>query len=173
MIEYDLLLSDEKIDFIMVYGGICDLTMKCRNRLGRIAYWPHPNMEGCVKQVKKTMMGMINNLKLIRPGMKLCFLPEAGADLIRYNRVRHPVPYELLIIQETFEQYLRDLQWVTRLINTRTGTTTPWSLDTTHRWNTRRLIPVYGRSIDGLHLAHNQVRRLADILAKYAREELH
>lgn len=172
LIEYDLLLSDEKIDFIMVYGGICDLTLKYRNSMGRITYWPHEDMEGSFKQVKIAMMEMVNNLKMIRPGLKLCFLPEAGADLLAYNGVMHPVPYKLLIVQETFEVYLRDLQFVTRLINTRTGATTPWSLDATHRWNAGKLIPVYSRSFDGLHLTHQQVKKLASLLTKYAREEI-
>lgn len=171
-IEYDLLVGNLNIDFIFVYCGVCDLTVRYLNRFGRRTYWPQPDMNESFNRIKRTMSDMIDNLKLIKPGLRLCFLPESGVDLISYNRINHPVPWYLLIVQEEFENRLRDLQWVTRIINSRMGVITPWSLETTHCRRAGRLVPVYGRSFDGLHPTINQVRRMATILSVYVRNEL-
>lgn len=172
MIENDLIVGNLNIDFIFVYGGVCDLTVRYVNRFGRRTYWPQPNMSECFRRMKRMMSDMINNLGLIRPGLRLCFLPESGVDLITYNRIRHPVPWYLLIIQEEFEDRLRDLQWVTRIINSRMSVITPWSLETTHSRRSGRLVPVYGRSFDGLHPTIHQIRHMARILSVYVRNEL-
>lgn len=172
MIENDILIGDRDIDFIFVYGGVCDLTIRYINRFGRCTYWPQPDMNECFSRIKRTMDDMINNLMLIRPGLRMCFLPESGVDLITYNRIIHPVPWYLLIVQEEFENRLRDLQWVTRILNSRMNVVTPWSLEPTHSRRLGRLVPVYGRSHDGLHPTIQQVRRLAQILARYVRNEL-
>lgn len=172
MIEYDLVYKSEEIDFIFVYAGVCDLTRRSVTRSGRRIYWPDADIVGSFSRLKRIMNDMINNLMLISPRLKMCFLPEAGVDLITYNRIQHPVPYKLLIVQEVFEDHLRDLQLVTRILNTRMGVMTPWSLDVTHRWRANRLIPVFERSFDGLHLTLLQVRRLARIVTLYVREKL-
>lgn len=172
LIEFDILTRTRRADFIFVYGGICDLTQRYINRFGRRSYWPAYNMKESFKKVKRTMNDMVNNLRLISPNTRMCFLPEAGVDMISYNRIYHPVPYRLLILQETFENHLRDLQWVTRLINSRSGLVTPWSLDVTHSHRSGRMVPVFGRSMDGLHLTIHQVRRLAQVIVCYTLNEV-
>lgn len=172
MIECDLICKCEVIDFIFVYAGVCDLTTRFINRFGRRTYWPDADIVNSFSRLKQTMNDMITNLKLIAPRMKLCFLPKAGVDLITYNRIQHPDPYKMLIVQEMFENHLCDLQLVTRILNTRMGVVTPWSLDVTHRWRANRLIPVFDRTFDGLHLTIFQVHRLASIVAQYVREQL-
>lgn len=172
LIEYDILTCSRRADFIIVYGGICDLTQRYINRFGRRSYWPASDMRDSFKKVKRTMNDMVNNLRLICPNMRMCFIPEAGVDMIIYNRIHHPVPYRLLILQETFENYLRDLQWVTRLINSRSGLVTPWSLNITHSHRAGRMVPVFGRSMDGLHLTIQQVRRLAQVIVCYTLNEV-
>lgn len=103
MIEYDILTGRHHADFIFIYGGVCDLTLRYINRVGRRTYWPHPDMDESFRRVKRLMNEMVNNLRLICPGLRMCFLPESGVDMITYNRVYHPVPYRLLILQESFE----------------------------------------------------------------------
>lgn len=172
LIEYDILTGRHRPDFIFVYGGVCDLTQRYTNRFGRRSYWPAHNIRESFRKVKQIMNDMVNNLRLISPNMRMCFLPEAGVDMITYNRIRHPVPYKLLIVQEMFEDHLRDLQWVTRLINSRSGIVTPWSLDVTHSHRSGRMVPVFNRNLDGLHLTIQQIKRLAYVIVCYTLNEV-
>lgn len=120
------------------------------------------------------MRDIIHNFKLIpcKPGCKLAFLPEPGLDLIRYNKIPHPVPWRILIIQEEIEERLELLQLYTRALNSHVGSLTPWTMDTTHAHRNGRLVPVYDRTTDGLQFSGLQVKKLAEIIANFARNEL-
>lgn len=154
-------------DIIIIFGGICDLTDRYNLHQGRREFWPPSDFRTRVNEVADTMYFMANNLKLMNVNVKLCFLPEAGCDLIRYNRVTEPVPRELLRIQEGFERGLKYLQNVARDLNRYLDMPTPWSLDCTHARRYGRLVPVYWRTTDGLHLSGEQISEMAEILSKY------
>lgn len=168
--EYELLKGHS--DMIFILGSVCDLTDKYGStRNGRV-YWPPHNIKERFASVKSILSGMANNYKLLNPRPMLCFLPECGLDLIRYNKVFHPVPFQLLIMQEEFEDCLRDLQQFTVDLNRSIGSVTPWTLEVTNVNRGGRMVPVYDRTFDGLHYSRLQVRRLAFTLWKYVQVEL-
>lgn len=117
--EFELLHGQS--DIIFVLGSVCDLTDKYGNSRADRVYWPPHDIKGRFTAAKNTLKGMANNYCLLKPQPMLCFLPESGLDLIRYNRVFHPVPFQLLIMQEEFEDCLRDLQHYTVQIKKKHG----------------------------------------------------
>lgn len=170
LVEFELLHGHT--DFIFVIGSVCDLTDKYGNwRTGR-SYWPPYNIKERFDSVKSKLKGMASNYCLLKPRPMLCFLPESGLDLIRYNKVFHPVPFQLLIMQEEFEDCLRDLQKFVLGINETMGCVTPWTLEVT--WVNRggRMVPVYDRTYDGLHYSHDQIKKLAFVIWKYVQIEV-
>lgn len=90
-------------DIIILYGGICDLTD--RHYIdGSRQFWPPYDFRTRIKEVTDTLHSIANNHKLLNVSIRLCILPEGGCDLIRYNRIRNPVPREILEVQEGFER---------------------------------------------------------------------
>lgn len=169
-VEFELLHGNS--DMVFILGSVCDLTDKYGNtRTGRV-YWPPHNIKARFEAVKATLSGMENNYHLLKPRSMLCFLPESGLDLIRYNKVFHPVPFQLLIMQEEFEDCLRDLQQYTIETNKRMGSITPWTLEVTNVNRGGRMVPVFDRTYDGLHYSQAQLKKLAFTLWKYVQVEL-
>lgn len=168
--EFELLQG--QTDIIFILGSICDLTDKYGKGRANRVYWPPHNIKERFTRVKSMLSGMANNYCLLNPRPMLCFLPESGLDLIRYNRVFHPVPFQLLIMQEEFEDCLRDLQQYTVNLNRDMGCTTPWTLEVTNANRGGRMVPVYDRTYDGLHYSFQQIRKLAFTLWKYVQIEL-
>lgn len=154
-------------DIIIILGGICDLTDRYYTQQGNREFWPPHDFRSRVTEIAELMRSIANNHILLNISVKLCFLPEAGCDLLRYNQVQDPIPRELIKIQEDFEQGLRYLQNTARDLNRLLGMPTPWSLDCTHARRYGRLVPVYWRTSDGLHYSDEQTREMADILCKY------
>lgn len=168
-VEHELLNGDW--DIIFVLGSVCDLTDRYGNRASR-SFWPPHDMKERFAYVKSLLEGMANNYRLLNPKTLLCFLPECGMDLVRYNRVFHPVPIQVLIMQEEFENNLRDLQKFTQGINRNLGCVTPWTLEVTNVNRGGRMVPVYDRSYDGLHYSYGQIQKLAFVLWKYVQIEV-
>lgn len=132
------------------------------------------DLDGRFEELYGYMRDIIHNFKLIphNPKCKLAFLPEPGLDLIKYNKIPHPVPWRLLVTQSEIEDRLDLLQLYTRALNSLTGSITPWSMDISHAHRNGKLVPVYERMPDGLHFSGNQVKKLADVIANFARTEL-
>lgn len=138
-------------DIIILFGGICDLTDRYYTYYGRREFWPPVDIRGRVNEVADLMHSIANNHILMNVSVKLCLMPEAGCDLLRYNRIIDPIPRELIKIQEDFERGVRFLQETARDLNRYLGMPTPWTLDCTHARRYGRLVPVYDRTADGLH----------------------
>lgn len=113
------------------------------------------------------MLDIENNFRLIGGNCKLCFIQEVGIDLIRYNRIRHPVPAAALIMQASLEDNLRQLQTFTKKLNDKMGVPTLWSLIITHAKKQGIWIPIYERTFDGLHFSGKQIIELANAVSNY------
>lgn len=166
-------LLNRQVDYVILLGGVCDITDRSYV-YGIREFWPPNDLEERFNELYGYMRDIVHNFKLLpcNPDCKLAFLPEPGLDLIKYNKVPHPVPWRLLVTQAELEDRLDLLQLYTRALNSLTGAITPWSMDVTHAHRNGRLIPVYDRMTDGLHLSGNQVKKLADVIANFARIEL-
>lgn len=160
-------------DIIILYGGICDLTDRSYNWYGRREFWPPADLVARINEVANLMSSIANNLTLMNISVRLCFLPEAGCDLLSYNRCVDPIPRELMVLQENFEHGLKYLQKHARILNSQLGMPTPWTLDATHGRRYGKLVPVYNRLHDGLHPTLEVTRELANILSKYLSYVIH
>lgn len=80
------------------------------------------------------MRDIVNNFKIMpkKTSCKLAFLPEPGLELVRYNKIPHPVPWRILVEQSELEDDLELLQLYTRVLNSHIGSLTPWTLDISH-----------------------------------------
>lgn len=160
-------------DYVFILGGVCDVTDRYLIN-GRREYWPPCNLDNRFEQIYTTMRDIATNFKLLNQSnaCRMAFLPEPGVDLVKYNRVPHPVPWRILVIQSELEIRLELLQLYTRALNSHLGSLTPWTMDVTHAHRNGRLIPVYDRMNDGVHFSGAQIRKLTEILANFARIEL-
>lgn len=110
---------------------------------------------------------------MLKTDAKLVILPEPGMDLIKVNRIPHPVPWRLLVIQSELEDRLELLRLYTKAINLHLGVVTPWSLDITQTYRNHEVHPVYDRLHDGLHFSGTQVVKLAKILAENVEDDMY
>lgn len=170
MVEYELLR--DRTDVYIIFGGVCDLTRKFYDSFGRRVFWPHTDLKLIFEDLTEKMEAMARNFRLINHHSLLCFLPEPGLDMIRYNQVQHPVPWHLLLLQESLEKNLRILQNKTLTINASIGSKSPWSLEVTHTKRGGRFIPVYDRTYDGLHFTPYQVWKLANYIIRYVEDSV-
>lgn len=170
MVEVELIRN--VTDLYVIFGGVCDLKRKSYDILGRRRFWPHNDLKLIFESLTEKMEGMAYNFRLVNHHSILCFLPEPGLDLLRYNQVMHPIPWYLMILQESLEKNLRILQAKSKVINASIGSLTPWTLEVTHAKRAGRLIPVFDRLHDGLHFSPLQVTRLARLLVKFAENTL-
>lgn len=159
------------VDLIILLGGVCDMTRKFTVGNRRF-FWPLEEFEHTFADISSTMKDIARNYRLMAPPCKFVFLPDPGVDLIRLNRIPHPVPWRELIVQEELEEHLETLHLYTRALNSYMGSLTPWSLDVTHAHRHGNLRPVYDRLQDGLHFSGEQVSKLASEINRYARETL-
>lgn len=171
LIESDLLTK--KIDLVIVMAGVCDLTDRYINTYGHRVFWPPFDLDSRFLQIENTMKSMANNFKLLGQGNKLCFLQEPGLDLVRWNRIQHPVPWQVLIRQASLEHNLDILQRFTLNLNSWLGVPTPWTLEVTHCLRNNKWIPVYDRLFDGIHPSQQQVNKYSRAIVRYARSALH
>lgn len=170
MVEYEVL--QDSADIYIIFGGVCDLTRKSYDVFGRRVFWPHEDLKLIFEKLTGKMEAMARNFRLINQHAILCFLPEPGLDMVRYNQVLHPVPWYILLLQETLENNLRILQAKTQVINASIGSKTPWSLEVTHTKRGDRFVPVYDRTFDGLHFSPYQVWKLAGYIFKFVNDTL-
>lgn len=166
-------LLTRQIDYIIFLGGVCDITDKTYY-YGYRQFWPPSDLVLRFEELQGYMRDIVHNFKLIthNSNCKLAFLPEPGLDLIAYNKIPHPVPWRLLVTQAELEDHLDLLQLYTRALNSLTGSRTPWSMDISHAHRNGKMVPVYDRMTDGLHFSGNQMKKLADVVANFARIEL-
>lgn len=169
IIEWNLL--SRRVDYVFILGGVCDLTDRYLVN-GRRSHWLPEDIDGRFNMVYRLLRDISSNFRLLNTGAKLIFLPEPGLDLIRWNRISHPVPWRFLVEQAELQERLELLQLYTKVINSHLGSITPWSLDITHSFRNGELHPVYDRMRDGLHFSGMQVKKLAQILACYVEDDL-
>lgn len=163
-------LLTRRIDLLMLLGGICDITGPSRDNRGRRVFWPRGNLPDRMDFVTNIMEDIVSNFKLLQLPCRLCFIPDPGADLIRYNRLYHPIEWNYLIIQEELESFMVSLHSFTRRLNRSLHMPTPWTLDASHTRRNGRLTQVYSRFRDGLHPALPQVRKWAEIIVNFVRD---
>lgn len=169
IIEWNIL--SKNFDYVFLLGGVCNITDKITIN-GRREFWPPQDLDGRFSRIHQLIRDIAKNFKLLKTGAKLILLPEPGLDLIRVNRIPHPVPWRALVIQSEIEDRLELLHLYTRAINSYLGVITPWSLDLTHSYRNHEIHPVYERLPDGLHFSGAQVARLARILAEYVENDI-
>lgn len=162
-------LFTRKVDILFISGGICDITKPQYLPDGRRVFWPKYSLQDHFDTLIDIMNGIVNNFELLNLPCKLCFVPEPGADLVRYNRVSHPVPWDVLIIQEELEDRLESLLFTTRRLNDKLHMPTPWTMNITHARRNGQLLPIYDRLRDGLHPALWQIKKLATVLIEFTR----
>lgn len=136
-------LLTRKIDLLLILGGICDITGPTRDNRGRSVFWPRGNIPDRMVYVTNIMKDIVSNFRLLHLPCRLCFISEPGADLIRYNRLHHPIDWSYLIIQEELENYMVSLHAFTRRLNSSLQMPTPWTLDASHTRRNGRLIQQY------------------------------
>lgn len=154
-------------DIVYLYGGVCDLTDKMYIN-GVKQYWPPANLNARINEINSVMSDIFSNFTLMYTTTKLCLIPEAGLDLIKYNAVPDPVPRHLLVIQEDIEKKLHFLQELAKSLNHSVGMITPFTLDVTHARRSGRMVPVYNRLYDGLHPSLSVKKKFAKIIMKHA-----
>lgn len=159
------------VDLILFLGGVCDMTEKIYIN-GRKFYWPTDDMETVFSEINTSMKDIAKNYRILNPSCKFVFLPDPGLDLIRVNRIPHPVPWRELVVQEELENHLELLHLYTRALNSYMGSLTPWTLDVSHSHRNGNLRPVYDRMYDGLHFSRDQIMRLASEISRYSKEVL-
>lgn len=135
-------LFTRKVDLLFIAGGICDITTPQYLPNGRRIFWPKHSLQDHFDSVNDVMRGIVNNFRLLNCPCKLCFVPEPGADLVRYNHVLHPVPWDVLIIQEELEDKLEALLISTRRLNDEMDMPTPWTMNITHARRNGQLLPI-------------------------------
>lgn len=129
-------------------------------------------------EINGIIRDIAKNFKLMPVSCKLVLLPDPGLDMIRYNKIAHPVPWRLLVEQSELEERLHLLHLCIKAIlyikaiNSFLGTITPWSLDVSFSHRNGHMIPVYDRTYDRLHFSKDQVQKLASVVAVFARNEL-
>lgn len=121
-------------------------------------------------EIERTMTSMANNFKLIGGKRRLCFLQEPGMDLIKYNRISHPVHWSYLVTQASLENNLLILQKFTKKLNDYLNAPTIWSMGVTHAFKNGEWVPVFERMRDGLHPSEKQITVYAKLIANYARK---
>lgn len=135
-------------------------------------FWPPDDMEQRFLDINRSMRDMAQNFKMMAPDCKLAFLPDPGLDLIRVNRILHPVPWRALVIQAELEDKIELLHLYTRALNSYLGSLTPWTLEITHSHRHHDMVPVYDRTYDGIHFSREQVVKLAGEIVRYAQNEI-
>lgn len=111
------------VDLIILLGGVCDMTRKIH--IGdRRFYWPLEELDKTFTDISTTMKDIARNYRMLAPFCKFVFLPDPGVDLIRFNRIPHPVPWRELIVQEELEEHLELLHLYTRALNSYMGSLT-------------------------------------------------
>lgn len=166
----EFVLLSRKVDILMILGGICDITSLSIDSRGRRSFWPSTELSEKMDYIIDIMNGIANNFKLLQLPCRLCFIPEPGADLIRYNRLVHPINWRFLVIQHQLEDYLVSLHAFTRRLNNSLGMPTPWTLDATHTRRNNQLVQVYSRLRDGLHPTLTQVKKWAEIIIRFVQD---
>lgn len=75
-----------QIDYLILLGGVCDLTERSLI-YGQRQFWPPIDMDRKFEEVYGYMRDIVHNFRLIpsNPQCKLAFLPEPGVDLIKYT----------------------------------------------------------------------------------------
>lgn len=135
-------------------------------------FWPLDDMDLTFTEISATMRDIARNFRMLDTKCKFVFMPDPGLDLIRLNKIPHPVPWRELIVQEELEEHLILLHLYTRVLNSYMGSLTPWTLDISHSHRNGNLHPVYDRMHDGLHFSGSQVIKLASEINRYARSIL-
>lgn len=159
------------VDLIILLGGVCDITSKIHIGERRF-YWPLEELDKTFTDISATMKDIARNYRMMAPSSKFDFLPDPGVDLIRLNRIPHPVPWTELIVQQELEEQLELLHLYTRALNSYMGSLMPWSLDVTHAHRNGNLKPVYDRLYDAIHFSGEQVSKLASEINRYTRKTL-
>lgn len=167
MIEHDLLTMN--IDLIYIFAGVCNMTDRYIRANGELQYWPPFDMDLRFRALEDTMTNIVANFLLLSQGNKLCFLQDPGLDLIKYNRIVHPVPPSMLVMQASLEDNLRILQKKTINLNNRLGVPTPWTLEISHSLRHDIWLPVFDRFSDGLHPTTHQAELYAKKIANFSK----
>lgn len=165
MAELDLLSG--QIDLVILLGGICNITDAYYDHHGRRSFWPPNNITQRFDDIKGLMRDMASNYRLLNTKTKLCFIPEAGIDLVKFNSLKEPISIEVRRLQSDLETELQELRDFTKNLNTSMNVLTPWTLKVTHRRHSNKWIPVYSRSNDGLHPTLHQAYQIASVLHKF------
>lgn len=169
LVEEELLRK--RADLIFVLAGVCDTTDCYYSSDGTRFFWPPSNTKARFLEIKTMMGDMLRNYLLLEPTPKLCFIPDPGVDLIRYNSLMHPVDSSALQTQSKLEECFRDLQEYTRKLNRLLGVKTPWTLNISHAHRSSNMVPVYDRMSDGIHFSRYQAAKLAATLRDFVRLE--
>lgn len=61
-------------------------------------------------EIESLMREMANNYRLLNTETKLCFIPEPGIDLAKFNSLCEPLSREVRILQSDLEIELDDLR---------------------------------------------------------------
>lgn len=157
---------------VFIYGGVCNLTDIFHNIHGQRMAWPPPNIIQRVNDICSTMENIVEKFKALGTNKYLSFIPEAGLNLITYNRIPEPVRRKYLETQEKLESLLPEIQTKARYLNDQMNSATAWSLDATHTKRGRHMIPIYSRLPDGLHPDEKVAKKIAIAIASAAGRSL-
>lgn len=159
-------------NFIFLLGSVCNITDRYYDENGVRYFWPPSNIKARVDYILQTMEDIASNALMIGTHTKVCFLPENGMDINRYNGINNPIPWRNLVIQHNMERGFNRIQRKAKYLNDRMDVATPRSLEITHSRRNGIMRPVYGRLYDGLHFSRPVARRLAIIINEYANQFL-
>lgn len=165
-------IIDGNADMIFLYGGVCNITDLFYNVQGRRMAWPPANMPKRFNDICSIMETITEEFKKKHHGKFLSFVPEAGLNLITYNRIPEPVQRQYTKVQEDLERLLPSLHIKARYLNDLLGSATAWSLDATHSKRGPHMTPVYTRLPDGLHPDDNVAKKIANAICKAARKTI-
>lgn len=161
-------MKENKVDILFILGGVCDITDLRYDPPGKRNAWPPTNIDLRFAQICSLIDNISVRFKSLNTNTLLSLIPEAGLDLIQYNKVKSPIPKEALKIQEKLENLLPSLHEKTRITNRYLGSRTALTLDATHARRGGQLHPVYPRLADGLHPTPEVAKKLVRAIATAA-----
>lgn len=96
-------LKKNKVDILFILGGVCDITDQRYDISGRRNAWPPTDIDSRFTQICSIIDDISVRFKSLGTNTLLSLIPEAGLDLIKYNKVKSPIPQETLKIQEKWK----------------------------------------------------------------------
>lgn len=164
-------IESGEFDRVYIMGGICDITSPVYHNNIRY-FWPCKHINDLSVDLVNSLNDLTNETLIRGKHGKVVFLPELGADLVRYNQIDFPLPW-MFNCQNDLRANLSYLFNSFKYANFRLGVNTPWMIDVIFgRTKKGELYPRYDLMYDGMHPAPQTAQKYAKQIMKDVNEYL-